>query len=107
MKRLTSFLLNISVNWKLNLIVAVMILGLLGAFISGIVGMRAIQSSLSISYDQVLNSNLATSQLSESFLIMQTNLEALLNPTLPLDDQQFHREAMNNEIVDHPVEEWG
>ena len=95
MNRPTRFLANISVSWKLNLIVAVMILGLLGAFFSGIIGMQAIQRSLSTSYDQVLNSNIATSQLSESFLIMQTNLESLLNSNLPLDDQQFHRNAMN------------
>jgi len=95
MNRQAGFLANISVNWKLNLIVAVMIIGLLGAFLSGIGGMQAIQSSLSISYDQVLNSNIATSQLSESFLIMQTNLDALLNPNLPLDDQHLHREAIN------------
>jgi GAF domain-containing protein/HAMP domain-containing protein len=95
MNRLTGFLANISVNWKLNIIVAVMILGLLGAFLSGIIGMQAIQSSLSISYDKVLNSNIATSQLSESFLIIQTNFEALLNPNLTPKDQQFHRDAVN------------
>ena len=94
MKRPIGLLANISVNWKLNLIVAVMILGLIGAFLSGVVGMQAIQSSLSISYDQVLNSNIATSQLSESFLIMQTNLEALLTPNLSLDNQLLHRNAM-------------
>ena len=94
MKRPIGLLTNISVNWKLNLIVAVMILGLIGAFLSGVVGMQAIQSSLSISYDQVLNSNIATSQLSESFLIMQTNLEALLTPNLSLDNQLLHRNAM-------------
>ena len=96
MNRSTGFLANISVNWKLNLIVAVMILGLLGAFIAGIIGMQAIQSSLSISYDQVLNSNIATSQLSESFLIMQTNFDSLLNSELQRDDKQIHRDAMNN-----------
>lgn len=95
MNRPTSFLANISVNWKLNIIVTVMILGLMGAFLSGILGMQSIQSTLSISYDQVLNSNIATSQLSESFLVMQTNLEALLNPNLTLDDQHLHRDAMN------------
>ena len=94
MKRPIGLLTNISVNWKLNLIVAVMILGLIGAFLSGVVGMQAIQSSLSISYDRVLNSNIATSQLSESFLIMQTNLEALLTPNLSLDNQLLHRNAM-------------
>ena len=96
MKRISGFLANISVNWKLNLIVAVMIFGLLGAFISGIIGMQAIQSSLSISYSQVLNSNISTSQLSEAFLTMQINLEALLNPNLSIDDQQFHRNSMND-----------
>jgi GAF domain-containing protein/HAMP domain-containing protein len=94
MKRITSFLANISVNWKLNLIVTVMILGLLGAFFSGIVGMQAIQSSLSTSYTQVLKSNIATKQLSESFLLMQTNFDALNNPDLPFTDQQLHRETM-------------
>ena len=89
MNRPTRFLANISVSWKLNLVVTVMILGLLGAFFSGIIGMQAIQRSLSTSYDQVLNSNIATSQLSESFLIMQTNLESLLSSNLPLADQQI------------------
>lgn len=95
MNRLTGFLVNISVNWKLKLIVAVMILGLLSAFFSGIIGMQAIQSSLETSYNQVLNSNIATNQLSESFLVIQTNFETLLNPDLPLDDQQLHWEAIN------------
>jgi GAF domain-containing protein/HAMP domain-containing protein len=99
MNRPTSFLANISVNWKLNVIVAVMIIGLLGAFLLGIVGMRTIQSSMSLSYEKVLNSNIATSQLSELFFVMQTNLEALQNPALSLNDQQFHRGAMNNAKV--------
>lgn len=94
MKRITSFLADLSVNWKLNLIIAVMILGLMGAFLSGIIGMQTIQSSLSTSYAQVLNSNVATNQLSESLLLIQTNLEPLHNPDLPVADQQLHREAM-------------
>jgi len=95
MKKPLGFLANISVNWKLNLVVAVMIIGLIGAFLSGIIGMQAIQSSLSTGYDQVLKSNIATSQLSDAFFNMNTNLEQLSNPNISPNDQQLHRNGMN------------
>ena len=98
MKRITSFLTNISVNWKLNLIIAVMILGLLAVFISAIVGLQGLQASLSVSYDQIVNSNTATAQLSESLLILQTRFEALLVPNLSTSEHNDSKEAMKSAI---------
>ena len=95
MKRPAGFLTKISVTWKLNLIIAVLILGLLSVFISGIAGMQAIRSSLAISYNQILNSNTASNQLREALLRLQTNFEPLLNSNLSIDDERTYRDAMN------------
>lgn len=95
MNRRSSFLTRISVNRKLNLITIVMVFGLLSIFVSGISGMQTIQSSLAISYDQIINSNIATTQLSESILQVQSIFDALLTPNISFDEQARQREAMN------------
>ncbi|MBC8335575.1 MAG: GAF domain-containing protein [Anaerolineales bacterium] len=95
MNQQTSFLTRISVNRKLNLITVIMVFGLLSIFVSGIFGMQTIQSTLAISYNQIINSNIATTQLSESILQVQSIFDALLSPNISPDEQARQREAMN------------
>ncbi len=95
MNQPTGFLTNVSVNWKLNLIIGVMIFSLLILFFVGISGMQEIQSSLEVSNNHLLNSNTATNELSESVLIIQSNFEAILGPNLSADDRFFHQGEIN------------
>lgn len=95
MKWQNKLLSNISVIWKLNLIIAVMTIGLLGVFIAAITGMQKIQSSLSTNYKKTLDLNTVTSQLSDSILLIQSHYEPLLNPDISIDDRMFHLNELN------------
>lgn len=90
MKWFNKLLTNISVVWKLNLLIAVMAIGLLGIFIVAITGMQRIQSSLSANYEEIYQLSTITNQLSGSILLIQSNYETLLNPDTPPEDRIVH-----------------
>jgi len=99
MKRIENLFANISVTWKLNIIIGVMMLGLIILFLTGAFGLESNLSTLVASYNHILDSNAAISTISESLSIIQSNIEALINPNTPLGDRELHQNAIDGSMA--------
>jgi len=100
MNRFFNFLANISVAGKLNIIVAILVLGLSGAFLSGINGLRTNQKFVEASSAQISNSSVTTKQLSELLLRIQTNYDVILNPNIAKAYKESFIETKSNAILE-------
>jgi len=99
MNRFFNFLANISVARKLNIIVAILVLGLLGAFLLELNGLRINQIFAEASSAQISDSSVATNQLSELLLRIQSSYDVILNPDITKAYKESLIETKSNAIL--------
>ena len=90
------FFANISVTWKLNIIIGVMTLGLVIISLTGATGLASNQSTVVASYNHILNSSTAISSINNSLSVIQFNIEPLLNPNISLNDIKIYQNVIDD-----------
>lgn len=85
-----NFLENLSVGWKLNILIVVMALGILGVFITSLRGMQNLRAHSSNSFNPLFVQVNAIARAETSLSDMQIHIEALKNTELTATEQNFH-----------------
>jgi GAF domain-containing protein/HAMP domain-containing protein len=91
-KQASRWLENISVGWKLSLIIIVLVFGFAGIFYSAYTGLQSLQYHISNIYDSMLIPVTSLDRADIALGDIQTKLEALRNPT--------HTSSKRLEIID-------
>jgi GAF domain-containing protein len=107
-----NFLENLTVRWKLNILIVVMALGIIGVFITSLRGMQNLRSYSSSTFTPLLNQTHAIIQAESNLADIQVHIEALNNPNLTSDEQSSHFLAIENAketvtgIIENYKTEW-
>ena len=107
-----NFLENLTVRWKLNILIVVMALGIIGIFITSLRGMQNLRSYSSNTFTPLLNQTHAIIQAETNLADIQVHIEALNNPNLTSEEQSSHLLAIENAketvsaIIENYKTEW-
>jgi GAF domain-containing protein len=107
-----NFLGNLTVRWKLNILIVVMTLGIIGVFITSLRGMQNLRSYSSNTFTPLLNQIHAIIRAESDLADMQVHIEALSNPNLTSEEQSSHLLAIENAketvtgIIENYKTEW-
>ncbi len=91
-----NFLENLTVRWKLNILIVVMALGIIGVFITSLRGMQNLRSNSSNAFNPLFTQINAIVRAESSLADMQIHIEALNNPNLTAEEQSAHFLAIEN-----------
>lgn len=91
-----NFLENLTVRWKLNILIVVMALGIVGIFITSLRGMQSLRSYSSTTFDPLFAQNNAIIRIESNIADMQIHIEALNDSTLTPEEQNSHISAIEN-----------
>lgn len=94
--RQEEFLANISVSWKLNLIILIMVIGILGVFTTALVGANAIRNQQQDYFESISAPITALNQVDLALGEIQTELILLENSALSPEETTDHLEKINN-----------
>lgn len=87
---------NLTVGWKLNILIIVMALGTLGVFITGLRGLQTLRTNSSTGFNAMF-AQINTIARAETVLAdIQAQVEALNNPTLTPTEQNARLAAIEN-----------
>ncbi|MFZ5820208.1 MAG: GAF domain-containing protein [Chloroflexota bacterium] len=81
---------NIKVNWKLNALIFVMVLGTIGVFLAALRGLTSVGTQQNKNYEVVLLPLIKTSQVNAAIADIQTALIALQNENLLPAERTHH-----------------
>lgn len=107
-----NFLENLTVRWKLNILIVVMALGIIGVFITSLRGMQNLRSYSSNTITPLLNQTHAIISAESNLADMQIHIEALSNPNLTSEEQSSHFLAIDDAketvsgIIENYKAEW-
>jgi GAF domain-containing protein/HAMP domain-containing protein len=91
-----NFLENLTVRWKLNILIVVMALGIIGVFITSLRGMQNLRSYSSSTFTPLLNQTHAIIQAESNLADIQVHIEALNDPNITSEEQSSHFLAIEN-----------
>jgi GAF domain-containing protein len=91
-----NFLENLTVRWKLNILIVVMALGIIGVFITSLRGMQNLRSYSSNTFTPLLDQTHTIIRAESNLADMQIHIEALNNPNLTSEEQSSHLLAIEN-----------
>ncbi len=107
-----NFLENLTVRWKLNILIAVMALGIIGVFITSLRGMQNLRSYSSNTFDPLFIQMNAIARIESNLADMQIHIEALNDTNLSSAERSSHFLAIGNAketvtgIVENYRTEW-